>query len=95
VTEKPGIPAAVVLMNNYPNPFNPSTTIRYGLPHGSQVTLAVFNTLGQVVATLQNGPQEAGYHDVIFDSKDLPSGVYLYRLTTEDFDQTKRFILLR
>jgi hypothetical protein len=95
VSDKPGIPATAVLMNNYPNPFNPSTTIRYGLPHTSHVTLTIFNTIGQIVATLQKGTQEAGYHDVTFEGNDLPSGVYLYRLTTEDFDQTKRFILLR
>jgi hypothetical protein len=95
VTDKPGLPLSTVLLNNYPNPFNPSTTIRYGLAHGSEVTLAVFNTLGQLVATVQKGHQEAGYHDVTFESKDLPSGVYLYRLTTEDFDQVRRFILLR
>ena len=95
VAEQPGLPRATVLMNNYPNPFNPSTRIRYGLAHDSRVTLMVFNMLGQRVAELENGAQAAGYHEVMFEGIDLPSGMYLYRLTTEDFDQTKRFLLLR
>ena len=83
------------LCQNYPNPFNPSTTIRYGLPNRSHVTLAVFNTLGQQVALLQNGEQVAGYHEVKFDGSDLASGVYFYRLSAEGFVQSKRFVLLK
>jgi photosystem II stability/assembly factor-like uncharacterized protein len=80
---------------NYPNPFNPSTTIRYGLPSSSHVTLAVFNTLGQQVAIVQNGEQEAGYHEVRFDGSNLSSGVYFYRIQAENFVATKRLLLLR
>jgi hypothetical protein len=69
--------------------------IRYGLPQGSQVTLTVFNTLGQQVTLLQNGEQEAGYHEVRFEGSGLSSGVYFYRLRAGDFMATKRLLLLR
>jgi Zn-dependent M28 family amino/carboxypeptidase len=86
---------AFCLEPNYPNPFNPSTTIRYGLPHKSIVQLAVYNTLGQEVALLVQGEQEAGYHEVRFDASGLSSGVYFYRLQTGDFVQTRKLLLLR
>jgi len=89
------LPRHIVLGQNYPNPFNPSTTIRYGLPTRSQVTLTVFNTVGQQVAQFQNGEQEAGYHEVKFEGRGLSSGVYFYRLRAGDFLETKRFLLLR
>ncbi len=89
-----GIPATCRLEQNYPNPFNPSTTIRYGLPNRSRVILAVFNTLGQRVALLQNGEQEAGYHEAKFDANGLSSGVYFYRLSAGEFMQTKKLLLV-
>ncbi len=89
------LPAAYSLDQNYPNPYNPSTTIRYGLPERSKVTLTVYGALGQQVAVLQNGEQEAGYHEVKFDGKNLSSGLYFYRLQAGDFVETKRLLLLR
>ena len=89
------VPLTFGLDQNYPNPFNPSTTIRYGLPNHSQVTLTVFNTLGQIVRELVNGDVEAGYHEVRFDGTGLPSGVYFYRMQAGNFTQTKRLMLLR
>ena len=93
--EQEQIPATYELDQNYPNPFNPSTTIRYGLPHKSALQLTVFNALGQQVALLENGEQEAGYHEVQFDGSRLPSGVYFYRLRAGDFVQTKRLMILK
>lgn len=98
------------LAQNYPNPFNPSTTIRYGLPARSHVMLAVFNTLGQQVALLQNGEQDAGHHEAIFNAQGLPSGMYFYRLQVrasesvlgrdsrggvDVFVESKRLLLIR
>ncbi len=90
-----GIPNAYNLAVNYPNPFNPSTTIQYCLPHRSHVTLAVFNTLGQCVTTLVNAGMEAGRHEVRFDGSGLAGGVYFYRIQTADFMETKKLVLLR
>jgi trimeric autotransporter adhesin len=88
-------PSVVTLHQNYPNPFNPSTTIRYGLPERSHVSLAVYNTLGQQVTVLQNGEQEAGYHDVKFEAANLPSGVYFYRLQAGSYGETRKLCLVR
>jgi photosystem II stability/assembly factor-like uncharacterized protein len=92
---QPQYPSTYALDQNFPNPFNPSTTIRYGLPHKSAVQLTVFNTLGQQVAVLQKGESEAGYHEVRFDGRNLSSGLYFYRLQAGDFVQTRRLLLLR
>jgi hypothetical protein len=89
------IPDEYALLQNFPNPFNPSTTIRYGVPHKTTVQLAVFNALGQSVSTLVNGEQEAGYHEVKFDGSELSSGVYFYRIEAGSFVQTRKLLLLR
>jgi hypothetical protein len=88
------LPTSYTLFQNYPNPFNPSTTIRFDLPRRSQLTLIVFNTLGQHVATLIQGDQEAGYHEVKFNGTGLGSGVCFYRLQAGTFVQTKKLLLL-
>jgi hypothetical protein len=89
------LPHEFFIEQNYPNPFNPSTTIRYGLPSRSHVLLTVFNTLGQQVATLVQGEQEAGFHEVQFDASGFASGVYLYRLTAGSFVETRKLVLVR
>jgi len=82
------------LHRNYPNPFNPTTTIRYGLPARSVVRVAIYNVLGQVVSELVNGEQDAGYYDVQW-TPNAPSGVYFYRLEAGEFVETKKLVLLR
>ncbi len=91
--ERP-FPSSFTLLQNYPNPFNPSTTIRFALPQRSHVTLTVFNCLGQQVATLVQGEEEAGYHQVRFDGSGLSTGVYLYRLQAGSYVQTRKLLLL-
>jgi photosystem II stability/assembly factor-like uncharacterized protein len=89
------LPTRMELEQNYPNPFNPSTTIRYELPHASRVSLKVYNTLGQEVATLVNETKPAGVFTVQFDAGRLASGVYFYRLQAETFVETKKLVVLR
>jgi hypothetical protein len=84
----------VMLLQNFPNPFKEQTTIRYQLPEKSNVTLHVFTVSGREVASLVNETQDAGMHQVVFDASGLDSGVYYYRLQTENSSVTKRFIRL-
>jgi hypothetical protein len=74
----PNVQESYLLEQNFPNPFNPSTTIPYSLPQRAHVTLLLFNTLGQQVMVLQKGEQNAGYHEVKLDASGLSSGVYFY-----------------
>ncbi len=83
------------LTQNYPNPFNPATKIRYQIPTASKVTVVVCDLLGQQVATLVQGEHEAGIHEVSFDATGLSSGVYLYRMQTGDFVQTRTLTVIR
>ena len=89
------VPERFILEQNYPNPFNPSTTIRYDLPYTTVVRLVVFNALGQQVATLVQGEQAAGVHEVRFDASGLSSGVYIYRLSAGQFVQARKLLLLQ
>ena len=89
------LPIEITLYQNYPNPFNPSTQIQYALPEATQITLEVFNSVGQKVMELVNGQKSAGYHTVTFDASGLSSGVYLYKLTTLSFTQTKKMLLIK
>ena len=89
------LPARFHLHANYPNPFNPQTTIRYSLPQTSDVRIAVYNVLGQRVALLVDGEQPAGTHVVVFDASGLASGIYFYNMTAGSFTRTRPMVLLR
>ncbi len=95
VAEQSREPLEFALDQNYPNPFNPSTLIKYSVATDVHVTLAVFNILGERVATLVDGNMPAGSHSVNFDASRLPSGMYVYRLSAGDFVQTKTMTLLK
>ena len=88
-------PMKFELNQNYPNPFNPTTNISYTLPESGDVTLEVFNAVGQKVAILVNSTQNAGYHTVSFDASNLASGVYLYRLSSGNQVKINKMLLLK
>jgi len=83
------------LGDNYPNPFNPTTTIEYSLANPGQVELVIYNTLGQKVATLVNEKKSAGQHRVVFDASGVSSGVYFYEIVTKGFNQVKKMLLVK
>ena len=89
------IPLSFALEQNYPNPFNPSTLIRYSLPVDTYVTLKVYSILGQEVATLVDARQDAGYKSVDWNASNWPSGIYIYRLTSGSFVESKQVLLLK
>ena len=90
-----GKPATFALLQNFPNPFNPSTTIRFELPRAAVVKLTVIDVLGQSVATLVDERRPAGVQTIRFDGSSLASGTYFYRLETETVVATKRMMLLK
>ena len=83
------------LLTNYPNPFNPSTTITYTLPEPAPVTLAVYSITGQKVVTLVDEAMGAGTHIVVFDGTDSPSGLYFYRLESPGYTKTGKMLLVK
>lgn len=89
------LPNEYVLEQNFPNPFNPTTSINFSLPKISKAKLVIYDLLGREVATLVNSELPAGLHTVNFDASDLGSGVYIYSLKTEDFSQIKRMLLVK
>ena len=83
------------LFQNYPNPFNPSTKISFNLPSREFVTLKIYNALGSEVARLLNEDLDAGFHEINFNASGLTSGVYFYEISTGDFAETKKMLLLK
>ncbi|GAB4372670.1 MAG: hypothetical protein Kow0042_16090 [Calditrichia bacterium] len=95
-----GVPGDFTLHQNYPNPFNPETRIRFEIPTSDQVLLEVYNIVGQKVATLLNEHMSPGRYDVAWDAQDdrghlLSSGIYIYKLTTSNFTQTRRMLFVK
>ena len=95
VAKAGGVPEAYVLEQNHPNPFNPETSIDFGLPDDSQVKVTVYNTLGQVVQTLVDEELDAGYYTVSWDAAGLPTGVYFYRIVADNFTETRRMVYMK
>ena len=89
------IPVSYLLYQNYPNPFNPVTTISYTIPAQTNVEIKVFDILGREVKTLVNEFKTTGFHKIEFDASSLASGVYLYRIKTDDFISVKKMILMK
>ncbi len=89
------LPNGFSLEQNYPNPFNPSTTFEFSIPITTQVTLNIYNMLGQKVATPIDRVMEAGIHSTVWDARDVASGVYFYRLNAGEFTAQKKMLLLK
>jgi len=89
------LPISFNLSINYPNPFNPVTNIEYSLPNLSNVSLIIYNLQGQVVTQLVDGEIPAGVHTVTWDASNFASGIYFYRLTAGEFEQTRKMVLLK
>jgi hypothetical protein len=99
-TEGEGVPVEFALHENYPNPFNPTTALRFDLPEVSDVTLTIYNMLGQKVRTFDYQNTSAGYHSVKWNAtndlgEQVGAGVYLYQLQTKDFVKTRKMVLLK
>jgi photosystem II stability/assembly factor-like uncharacterized protein len=93
--EKKSITTSFDLYQNYPNPFNPTTTINFQIPNDGYVTLKVFDLLGREVASLVNEDKKAGYYGYNFDASKLSSGVYIYKITADNFVQSKKMLLMK
>lgn len=94
------VPSAYALYQNSPNPFNPQTSIMFDMPVAGNVNVSVYNVLGQNVTNLVDGRMEAGTHEVIWNGKDrdgatVASGIYFYRIDTDQFSETKKMMLLK
>ena len=97
---RPGMPDAFRLHPNYPNPFNPTTTISYDLPENTRVVLRIYDTRGQEVRSLVDEFQESGYRNVRWDGKDdrgicVSSGLYMYKISAGDFTSSRKCLLMK
>ena len=92
---KSTIPSKYLLSQNFPNPFNPSTTISWQIPESGLVTLKIYDVLGREVTTLVSEELSAGKHETVFDASRFSSGVYFYQLKTRKFIKSKKMVLLK
>jgi hypothetical protein len=89
------LPSEYRLLNNYPNPFNPVTRIKYSVPETGYITIKVYDLMGREVATIFDGVQQAGNYTAILDGSNLTSGIYFYRMEANGFMETKKLVLLK
>jgi hypothetical protein len=89
------VPPSAFTLSAFPNPFNPTTKIRFSVVQTGRVTLSIFDLQGRQVEALLNNTLEAGQHDITFDGAALPSGVYFARVTTPYYSQTEKLLLLK
>ena len=89
------LPTSFKLEQNYPNPFNPTSTIRYSIPKESFVKISVFDILGREIKVLVNGETKPGFYEIVFDAKEFASGIYIYKISTPYFNQSKKMILMK
>ena len=89
------IPSKYSLEQNFPNPFNPMTTINFSIPKEGLVMLKIYNTIGEEIETLVSEIKQAGNYNVNFDASSLSSGIYFYRIHTDSFVETKKMILMK
>jgi len=95
VENNTAIPGNFNLFQNYPNPFNPSSTIRFEIPKTSFVKISIYDILGNEIEKLVNEEKNSGQHEIIFDAKELASGIYYYTIRTGEFTQSRKMVLLR
>lgn len=89
------IPVEYELFENYPNPFNPTTTISFSIPQQEKVELIVYDVLGRKVAELVNETIPSGTHSIDFDGSNLSSGMYIYKITAGQFSESKKMLLVK
>ena len=95
-----GLPKIYELSQNYPNPFNPETVIKYSLPQADRVEITIYNVMGQLIRTLVDNTQKAGYHTVLWDGRNelgvsVSSGIYFVKMNANSFVQTRKMMMLR
>jgi hypothetical protein len=92
---KASVPQTFALYQNYPNPFNPVTSIRFSIPKSEEVSLKIFNTLGQEIETLVQTKLSAGTHAILWDASDKPGGVYFYQLKAGGRTEVRKMVLVK